>query len=308
MLKRIVVGVRPKFTRAGIILAAARTVSITRGIAAPVNPVNVESFTLDDAIVSKHALIHGKWIELSNELAALSKGGQHRDILTAVEKGFTLLRDVGAEDSPVHCEPMLLMTQAQANYNLKQWAAATQSASRALDLVKQGRGGDADEGRLREIEEFIAYTQLEQGDAQDALARFDALLAWVASGSRKSLPMVQVVAVNMKRTLQSGKARALLLLARGGGGDTVDRRALLGQSLDLFIESLSEHVDAKDVEATKMALDGAVLCYCALGELTKAQEACEKLTNWCRRHNDVAGLELAATRVAELQLLNKNDV
>lgn len=286
------------------------------------SPVDVENWTLDEAIVKRHQQIQEKWLNLSNDFSRFKRDGDNQSILTAVDGGLKLFDEVGADDSPVHCRQMLWMTKAQAHLNRKEFDAAFENAKKAYDLFvdetertsspSSRARGSTQEGSLREVREFLGFVQLERGNFKDALEIFDEMLSWVAEGSRKSLPMVQVLAINMKRTLQTGKARALYGIATAkptssadGGQEIVDSRALIDQSLDLLIESLSAHVDEKDVESAKMALDYAALCYCAVGDFSKAEDACDKLEGWCRRHGDEAGLALAETRRKEIELLTK---
>lgn len=295
--------------------------------------VDVENWTLNKEVVARHQEVQTKWIELSERFQKLAAENNFADQLTAVDEGFELFAQVGADDSPVHCPVMLHMTKAQAHFNLKNFGAALESATSAKEyFVSRGwkdhhpqqqqqqsssssSGGGAtsaaDEARVREIIEFIGFVHLERGSFNEALAIFNSMLEWVAVGSRKALPMVQVAAVNMKRTLQTGKGRALYGLAKqqGGGSDAVDnnngsdKRQLLDEALDLIVESLSAHVDSSDVVSARMALDTATLCYCALGELDRAAEACDKLESWCARHDDKEGLALASSRRQEIASL-----
>jgi tetratricopeptide (TPR) repeat protein len=269
------------------------------------NPVDVENWTLDEAIVKRHQEIQEKWLKLSNDFSQMKQENNNAGILQAVDEGLKLYDQVGADDSPVRCRQMLWMTKAQAHLNRKEYEASYENANKAREEFQSSEHrAAADEGHYREIIEFIGFVQLERGKYKEALEIFDEMLTWVSEGSRKALPMVQVMAVNMKRTLQTGKARALYGLAIST--KDADTKSLLNQSIDLLIDSLSAHVDEEDVSAAKMALDYATLCYCALGDLSKAEDACDKLEGWCKRNKDEAGLELAATRRAEIEELKKN--
>lgn len=280
------------------------------------NPVDVEKWTLDEKIVKRHQEIQEKWLNLASEFTRLKQEGCSRGILEAVDQGLNLFDEVGAYDAPVHCRQMLWMTKAQAHLNLKEFDASFENAKKAYDAYlaeqqqtkrKSSEASASEEGSLREVREFLGFVELERGNNKEALEIFDEMLMWVSEGSRKALPMVQVLAVNMKRTLQTGKARALYGLATNptSSAAEVDSRALLDQSVDLLIDSLSAHVDEKDVESAKMALDYAVLCYCAMGDLSKAEDACDKLEGWCRRYDDEAGLALADSRRKEIEQLSK---
>ena len=278
------------------------------------NPVDVENWTLDEEIVKRHQQVQQKWVDLAQSFRDLKEENNHQGVLEKVEEGFKLLQEVGAENSPVQCSQMLLMTKAQAHFNLKQFDQAFENAQKARQEYHMSNNSNnnnnstttaaLDEGSIRDTTQFLGFVELERGNYQQALDIFDGLLVWVNEDSRKALPMVQVLAVNMKRTIQTGKARALYGLATSSSS-SVDSKALLNESLDLLIDSLSAHVDEKDVEFAKSALDNAILCYCALGDYSKAEDACDKLQGWCKRHDDEQGLELAESRRKEIEGLKK---
>lgn len=301
-------------TSFALTLASARVASL-RACASQAqqqqSAVDVENWTLNAEIVARHQRVQAKWVELGERFASLAAAKDYAGVLAAVDEGFALMHEVGLDDSPVHCPVMLNMTRAQAHYNLGGFDAALQSAAEAKAYFDRrsaaGKKGAsaaaaADEARVREIGEFMGFVQLQRGDYRAALAIFDEMLQWVAVGSRNSLPMVQVAAQNMKRTLQTGRGRALYGIAVHGGGEE-DKRQLLDAALDVIVESLSAHVDEKDVPSARMALDTATLCYCALGDTDKATEACDKLESWCTRHSDAEGLALVASRRAEIAAL-----
>jgi hypothetical protein len=240
-------------------------------------------------------------MDLGSRLSAAQTARNSTELLAAVKSGFDLLASCGADDAPVNCEAMLLLTQAQAQLQLKQLDEAVLAARRAQTLYEAG--GPTNVARAMEAKEFAAFIEVERGQAAVAEKMFEELLEWANVGSRKELPMAQVAAVNMRRTVQTGKAMALY--RRATTEANADVRGLCDQALDLLTESLSAHVDAEDVASAKMALNYAVQCFVALKDLDHASEACDKLEAWCRKHEDADGLQLAEARRAEIARIQK---
>jgi tetratricopeptide (TPR) repeat protein len=251
-----------------------------------------DGWTLDPAVVEQHQAAQQRWLDLSTEMADLKATKRFAELAACVDKGLAMVGELGADNSPVQCEPMLLLELAQASFNAGDHAAAMAAATKAHAKLDAFTGAARDESRLAEVREFEGHILVELGDYAAAEARFGELLQWIDVGSGKAAPMVRVAAKNMRRSVLSGKGTALL--RRAPTSDDV--RKVAAESLDCLIDALALHVEESDEGAAKAALSGSIECFALLKDKKQAAETCDKLAKWCRRHNDEEGALAAEAR------------
>jgi hypothetical protein len=257
--------------------------------AATANPVDVENFTLNPEIVAADMAANQRWLALSGKLTELRRRGDVEGLRTAIDEAFTLLNEVGPERSPHQSAVLLRLERAQVEMNIGEFDAAFRHATKAYEDLAAYEGAARDTTRMMEAREMIAFIELQRGNAHAAEEAFRDLLRWIDHGSSKEMPMVRVAAKNMRRSVLMGLGETLLLKSKTSQDPRVEAR----EALDHLIEALSQHVDESDFPAGKRTIVAAYHCFMTLGDKKQAAVTCERLTRWCTKHDDEAGLRLA---------------
>lgn len=269
-------------------MALRASSSSTAAAAAPAlqNPVNVEEFTLDEAIVRRHQDIAQRWGDIGEELQRCREGNDFMGVISVVAKGLALLQDVGPMDSPVQCCTNLCMEEAQAYFNLRSGPEALAAATKAKeDLMKTATAADA--AKLAEMDEFIGHALLLSGDATKAEEVFRGILAWMDTDAKKALPMVAVAAVNQRRTVLLGIGLSLKCQAEKIAETRGDSKPVFAKALDVLLDALALNSEANDAGAVKENLKGVIKCFIGVGDAPQAVSTCEKYVSYCRRGEDM---------------------
>ena len=260
------------------------------------SPVDVENFTLNEEIVRKHQEIAQRWQEVGESITTLKSERRYNDLLVKLEESQKMLAEIGAEDSPMQCDVMLLLEEAQAYFNLSRFAEAEEKAISALKILDEVPQRHKDLVRIAEVKELVGYIALKSGDVAKAEKMFGDLLAWIDGDGKSAAPMVTVAIKNMRRTVVTGVGMCLVERATESGD-----KAKFDKALDTLIEGLNAHIEESDFAATKMTLDGALRCFVGLGDKKQAIETCEKYISWCKRHDDVDGVALGEQKLQQLK-------
>jgi hypothetical protein len=256
------------------------------------NPVNVEEFTLNEEIVFRHLEIHKRWSELGDKLVEAKAAKDYATILSQATGGLEYFKEVGAEDAPLQCEPMLLMEASQASFNLKSYDDAMGYALRAKAAIEATKNKDM--AKLMEVNEFIGHIQLKNGNLKDAKVTFDAVLTWIDVDSKSAMPMVSVAAREMRRTVLLGVGLAIEAEAHALEAEGRDAQPVFSAALDKLVESLDAHIEAGDVHSVRDALSGCLRCFIGLKDQSQATDTCRKYRSWCERHEDPEGMAAVA--------------
>lgn len=272
------------------------------------NPVNVETFELDETIVKRHLDINKKWTDIGELVASSRQEKNYEAVLKHTADGFALLEEVGPMDSPIQCETNLLLESAQAYFNLSNPAKALESAGKARTLLAALPAATSDASKLAEVDEFIGHLQLQAGNPTKAEETFRAVLLWIDTDARKAMPMVSVAAVNQRRTVVMGIGMALEAQAAALEPKSPEAKALYGKALDTLIDSLNAHIEANDFGSVKSTLSAVLRCFLGVDDVEQAVSTCVKYVSWCKQHEDpegvVQGEELLANICAEHKLAN----
>lgn len=263
------------------------------------NPVNVEEWTLDEAIVQRHQEIGQKWSDIGEALQTAKEQSNHLAVLEAVAKGHALLQEVGPMDSPVQCFTNLSMEEAQAYFNLGKGPEALEAATKSKDAL-QKTATEADAAKLKEIEEFIGHALLLNGESAKAEEVFRAILLWMDTDARKALPMVSVAAVNQRRTVLLGVGMAIKVSAEKTVATRGDGKAEFAKALDVLLDALALNTEAQDAGSVKQNLLGIIACFVGVGDSRQAVSTCEKYINFCHRAEDVDGVNHGTLLLQEI--------
>lgn len=266
--------------------------AVGRMCASSKNPVNVEDFTLNEEIVFRHLEIHKKWSTIGESLNDAKARKDFPTILDEATKGLEYFKEVGAEDAPLQCEPMLLMEASQAAYNMKSYDAAMQFALRAKSSIEGTRNKDM--AKYMEIIEFVGHILLKQGKSKEAKETFEQVLTWIDVDSKSAMPMVSVAAREMRRTVLLGVGLSVEAEAQALEAEGNDAKPVYSAALDKLVESLDAHIEASDVHSVRDALSGCLRCFVGLKDQSQALDTCRKYRSWCERHQDPEGLEAVA--------------
>ena len=180
------------------------------------NPVNVESFTLNEAVVKSHLDAAHQWQRFGDSLEIL-RNQDCAMLIAHINSGFELLRTVGREDSPILCEWMLHLELAQAYYNNSRYDDALDAVQKAEVVAKAAE--PLDDAKIAETRQLSAYINLKMGSAKSleaAESTLRALLKWIDGESRTAMPMVSVAARKLRRTVLLGLGKALERIATLG--------------------------------------------------------------------------------------------
>lgn len=255
--------------------------------------VNVEEFTLNDEVVRRDMEALTRWNELSEAIAAARATGEPQQVLAEVTKGLAMLEELGAESGPIQCESLLCMEGSQAHYNAGEHEAALALARRArASLTSDGKPEMQDRAQIAEIDNFIGAILCKAGRAKEAREAFEAVLVWIDTDARTTMPMQAVAAINMRRAVLTGLGTSTAYEARGlaAAGSTAEAKELFAKALDTLIEGLNKHIDEKDFQLVKDTLQSILLCFEGLGDAEQAVATCRKYTSWCSRHEDAEGV------------------
>ncbi|CUG91608.1 Hypothetical protein, putative [Bodo saltans] len=263
------------------------------------NPVNVETFELDETIVKRHQEIGQRWSDIGEELQLAKAENNHLSVIAAVAKGHALLVEVGPMDSPVQCYTNLCMEEAQAHFNLGQGKEALDAATKSKESLKK-TATDADAAMLSEIDEFIGHALLLTGNATKAEEVFRAILLWIDTDSKKALPMVSVAAVNQRRTVLLGLGMAIKCAAEKTVETRGDGTAEFAKALDILLDALALNTEAEDAGSVKQNLLGIVKCFVGVGDSRQAVATCEKYINFCHRAGDPEGVNHGTLLLQEI--------
>eukprot|EP00758_Cryptobia_borreli_P012656 Tbor_TRINITY_DN5766_c1_g1::TRINITY_DN5766_c1_g1_i1::g.19727::m.19727 len=264
--------------------------------------VNIDDWTLNNEVVQRDLEIQEKWGMIGAELTASKEAKDYASIIDITSKGLAYFTEVGVEDAPLQCEPMLLMELSQAYYNMDKYAEALSSAERARAAIETGEGAK-DMAKLAEVNEFIGFIYLRMRNIPKADEIFTALIRWIDVESKSAMPMVTVAARNMRRMAVMGEGLVLEAKAQGaqrneGGGDAT---ALFSAALDKLATCLDDHIQEGDITAVKDTLSGCLRCFVGLGDRTQARETCNKYISWCRRHGDGSGVAAGEAHLKSLE-------
>lgn len=265
------------------------------------SPVNVENFTLNEDVVKKDVEALRRWNELSQMIETSRAEMQNENVLAAVEKGLSMLEEMGALNAPIQCETLLLLEGAQAHYNLQQFEAALAKAQRARDVLLATPPAVRDAALLAEVNQLMAYVLLGTGRTDESMALFTEVLRWIDVDAKGAMPMQAVAAVNMRRSVVTGMGLCQQKLAEKDVATGGDGKALYGKALDLLIEALNVHIDENDYVSVKTSLSGVLRCFEGVGDIAQAVSTGEKYVSWCRRHSDEAGVAQGAAWLKELR-------
>jgi tetratricopeptide (TPR) repeat protein len=277
-------------TNSAVLCATLRCNASTAAPTPASNPVNVETFELDEAIVKRHQEIAQRWSDIGEELQLAKSESNHLGVIAAVAKGHALLEEVGPMESPVQCYTNLCMEEAQAHFNLGQGKEALEAATKSKESLKQTATA-ADAAMLSEIDEFIGHALLLNGEPAKAEEIFRAILLWIDTDARKALPMVSVAAVNQRRTVLLGIGMAIKCAAEKTVETRGDGTAQFAKALDLLLDALALNTEAQDAGSVKQNLLGIIKCFVGVGDSRQAVATCEKYINFCHRAEDPAGVE-----------------
>lgn len=255
------------------------------------NPVNVAEFTLNEAIVAKDLEANQRWVAMSKRLDELRAANDQAGLKAAIAEAVALFDEVGADRSPHQCTVLLSLERAQIDLNSGEYDDALAHAFLAVETLEAATGAARDPVTLMEARELTGFIHVARRDAAAAEAVFRDLLQWIDHGSSKDMPMVRVAAKAARRSVATGLGEALLVKAETS---SLDPRAEYNEALPLLVDALSQHVDENDFPAGKRTLLAAQRCFVGLKDKRQASATCDRLTRWCKAHNDEAGIVLAA--------------
>ena len=250
-----------------------------------VSPVNVEEFTLNMDIVNAHMEAARRWSELSEKMEASRKAKSYDSLVQQAAEGLSLLSELGAENAPIQCEPMLHLEAAQAWYNLGNFA----EAKKAAVLARKTTGLEA--ARLAEIDEFLGFVSVKQANGAEAETIFNSVLKWIDNDAKKAMPMVAVAAVNMRRTVIMGLGMAKELKAQADKQQQMDYRASYDAAISLLIDALNLHIENNDQTAVKETLLTLHRCFLGISDPSQAASTLVKFVNYCERFEDTANVQ-----------------
>lgn len=283
----------------GATLPPLRFAATTTDAAGP-SAVNMEAFTLNDEVVQRDLSNLATWNTISEAISAARTAGNYTDILAIVAKGLALLNEIGAGNAPVMCETLLCMEAVQAHYGMENYADALANAERAKKPLMDAKPAHRDMATVAEINVFIGHILCKLEKPTEAHAVVQEVLQWIDGDAKKATPMQAVDAVNLRRSALSGMGECLNGQAKRRAALGEDARETYGKALDYAIDSLNEHIDAKDIPMVKRTLLTILESFEGLGDKEQAVDTCRKFTSWCTRHEDAAGVTQGMTLLSAL--------
>ncbi|CAD2221113.1 hypothetical protein AGDE_00128 [Angomonas deanei] len=257
----------------------------------PVSAVNVEEFTLNEEVVQRDMENLSKWNTLAESLDSAKAEKDSAKLLAEVNKGLTLLEELGAINAPIQCECLLCMEAAQVHYNEGRFDEAEKAAERAKKSLLNEKEHLRDAAQIAEIDQFLGFVYCGQNRPEKAHEVFTAVLRWIDVDAKSAMPMQAVAAVNLRRVVLTGVGQSLKQLADKKSKNGEDAKEDYGKALDILIESLNLHIDENDFNLVKSTLNNILQCFESIGDAAQAVTTCRKYVSWCERHNDAAGVE-----------------
>ena len=257
-------------------------------------PVNIDTFALDDVAVARDMEIRSRWNVISSELAELRGAANYQALLEKAKVGLEYLKEIDPMDAPVHCEINLLLESAQAAYNLNELDFSYSLTQQVLEKIHRIPRGEP--LKLYQTLELQGLVQLKQGKSNEAEASYNSVLEWIDVTSKREMPMVAVAAQDMRRSVLLGKG--LVLEQKGvASGDVT----YYSKALDCLVASLNAHVEENDIKSVKLSLLAVLRCFDCLNDKEQAMSACEKYIGWCNKHSDSEGASVGKIKLEELK-------
>lgn len=274
--------------------------------------VNVDTFTLNDDIVQRDLAYIQQWNELASRMDDARREGDHKKMVEEVMSGLQRLQEVGADNAPVLCEPLLCLEGAQAHVALLQYDDALCLVKRAESVLLQPKPEVRDMSMLGECRTLEGHILMLQGKGAEAEAVLQQVMNWIDVDAKSASPMQAVAAINLKRSVKTTLGRAFVVQAqqlgkeRGGDGDT-DVKKLYATALDTLIDGLDAHIDVKDSASVKSSLEGIFVCFEGLGDVSQALTTCKKYISWCSQQQDEEGVRFGKKMREEFCLRHQID-
>jgi tetratricopeptide (TPR) repeat protein len=237
---------------------------------------------VDEAVFKKHQQAHTQWNTICASIDSLRAERKYPDIVSAVTSGLESMKAYEESVAPPFCVLSLQQELAQARYNLHDYSEAEKVN---LDVVVKLK--PLDTSRWAIAKEFQGFILLAGGKHKEAEALFKELLEWQGGDAKRSLPMVQVTAHDMRRTTLLGLGIAL------------SRQGHPEKALTQILEALPLLSDAQDVENVRVALEESAKCFVALKNIPQAIDTVERLISWCTRNEAIASHAEEATKWLE---------
>jgi tetratricopeptide (TPR) repeat protein len=268
------------------------------------NPVNVDTFELDEAIVRRHREIADKWAIFGEKLNTQRSKQQFEELVQTAQEAMKLFQEVGPLDSPLQCEANLLLEAAQASYNLKRLSDAEDFANQAKKSLQRDTK-QPDLAKMAEADELIGLIILERGDGAAAEEHFRKILEWIDGDAKRASPMVAVAAQTMRRGILTGIG--LSLAKRAAHEEALqlgNGKPFYAKAIDILVDALNSHIEEKDVSSVKATLGCFVESFIGVGDLPQAETTCLKYISWCKQHNDDAGASYGERELERVKALS----
>lgn len=258
----------------------------------PPSAVNVEAFTLNEEVVRRDLEHLAKWNDLSSRIDSARQAKDYALLLKEAMSGIQLLKEIGADNAPVLCEPHLHLEAAQACVQLKECEAGITHIHQALNVLNAASEEHRDRATIAECEVLEAHILTVQGKGAEAVELLKKVMQWIQVDAKQATPVQAVAALHLRRTAQTAMGCALIQQARVLADDQVaEKKQFFSSALDTLIDALNEHIDEKDSPSVKLALENIFYCFEGIGDMTQAATTSKKYVSWCSRHEDEAGVK-----------------
>eukprot|EP00796_Vickermania_ingenoplastis_P010083 gene10083-7053_t len=256
--------------------------------------VDVENFTLVEEIVKRDMEYLARWNGLAGNLEAARAARDYAAVLRHATEGLRLLGEVGADNAPAQCEPLLCLEGAQAHVQLQQYAEAQQLVQRAEAALELAKPECRDMAMLSECQLLRAHILTLEGKGTQAQEVLEGILQWIEVDAKSAPPIQAVAAMHLKRSVRTALGTAIVCQAKAltkRGEDLIpEAKKLFGKALDILIDGLDQHIDEKDSVSVKRSLENIFYCFEGVGDTSQALATCKKYISWCNRQKDEAGV------------------
>lgn len=262
--------------------------------------VNVEDFTLNEEVVQRDLAHLEKWNALAERMDTARTAGDHKTLLQEALSGLNMLEELGADNAPVQCEPLLCMEAAQAHVQLQSYDQAIELLSRATKALElPAKVEQRDMATIAECKLLHSHVLVLQGNGKEAQRVAEEILHWIDVDAKTAAPMQAVAALNLKRSVQTALGRALVVQGQSTKDEGV-AKPLYGKALDVLIDALNAHIDEKDSVSVKIVLEHIKICFEGVQDIAQAVTTCKKYISWCSRQEDQDGKQYGKQMLVEL--------